>query len=69
MDTEAESVCCHEVDKLNRMREDRDCITSHEAFADVCLNVNSLAVAYYTINEYRPVLLEAPEIHREQSFK
>ncbi|KAH7969254.1 uncharacterized protein LOC119381895 [Rhipicephalus sanguineus] len=64
MDSEQESVCCREVDKVAaHVPEGAKCITSHLGFEPICLNIHALQVAYYTLMEDRPSLVDAPDIH------
>ena len=49
MPTERESLCCREIPEVENRREemvDIPCITHHEGFQPVCLNVHVLLVAY-----------------------
>ncbi|KAH7955400.1 hypothetical protein HPB52_000822 [Rhipicephalus sanguineus] len=63
METENESVCCHEIEKVNSLVPDEAaCITEHPTFQHECLDIHALE--YYTLMEDRPGVNEAPEIHR-----
>jgi len=50
METELESVCCVELEKVMgvwKADEEISCITMHEGFGPICLNPYVLQVAYY----------------------
>ena len=56
MPTAQESVCCCEVEKIIlRLQESGDkvkCITEHQGFEPVCLNVWVLQVAYFQYRQH-----------------
>ncbi|XP_065282067.1 P2X purinoceptor 7-like [Dermacentor albipictus] len=68
METQRESVCCTELDRVDALRGNEACITSHPTFVQACLNVHALEVAYYALMEDRPALVEALEIHRRYRY-
>lgn len=68
MGTEVESVCCRELDRVDRLRGDDDCITAHEMFAVAFLNIRVLQIMYFELLEERPEVVQAPEIHRSDIY-
>ena len=59
MPTNHECVCCCEIDTVyNESENDISCITDHEGFESVCLNVWVLQTAYFN---YRQRYSEAVE--------
>ena len=52
MPTSAECICCREVDRVALKIQESElklpCITDHEGFAAVCLDVWVLQTAYYS---------------------
>ncbi|XP_049272492.1 uncharacterized protein LOC119397913 [Rhipicephalus sanguineus] len=70
METELESLCCKDVERVRALiPEEVGCITAHPTFQQACLNIHTLAVAYYALMNDRPGLLEAPEIHRSSAVE
>ena len=55
MSTGAECVCCQEIDcvleKCESLENPAPCITSHEGFETVCLDVWVLQTAYFVYRE------------------
>lgn len=50
MPSEEECLCCHEVQEVDERRAEQEaicCITQHDGFRPVCLNVHVLRVAYF----------------------
>ncbi|XP_049270368.1 P2X purinoceptor 7 [Rhipicephalus sanguineus] len=69
METETESVCCREIDKVNSLVPDEAaCVTEHPTFRRGCLDIHALEIAYYALMEDRPGVIEAPEIHRRYRY-
>ncbi|XP_075536997.1 P2X purinoceptor 7-like [Dermacentor variabilis] len=69
METNRESVCCREISEVAaRVPEGAKCITDHPTFVHACLNVHALEVAYYTLREDRPSLVNAPDIHTRYRY-
>ncbi|KAH7982286.1 hypothetical protein HPB52_003586 [Rhipicephalus sanguineus] len=65
METETESVCCREIDKVKSLVPDEAaCVTEHPTFRRGCLDIHALEIAYYALMEDRPGVIEALEIHR-----
>lgn len=62
MPTNTECLCCREVDavdsKIQESSSDIECITDHEGFGSVCLDVWVLQTAYFN---YRQQYGEADE--------
>lgn len=57
METSAECICCKEVDQtLSKIEEgessELNCITLHEGFQSVCLDVWVLQAAYHTYRQH-----------------
>ncbi|XP_077548037.1 P2X purinoceptor 7-like [Haemaphysalis longicornis] len=64
MESELESVCCAEISRVAALvPEGSKCITSHPGFEPICLNIHALQVAYYTLRQDRPAIVDAPDIH------
>lgn len=64
MDSELESVCCAEISRVAALvPEGSKCITSHPGFEPICLNIHALQVAYYTLRQDRPSIVDAPDVH------
>ena len=64
MPTVEESICCKEIPKvIEKIAEDPlNCITLHEYFNPVCLNIGVLQTAYYQYRqEYRQHQNKTPE--------
>lgn len=55
MPTAVECVCCNEIQQMTDMLQDIDsdisCITQHEGFEAVCLNVWVLQAAYFNYRQ------------------
>lgn len=68
MDTELESLCCKEMDRVNRLRGGDECITAHEMFRVAFLNLQVLQILYLELLEERPEVVQAPEIHRSDIY-
>ncbi|XP_075542401.1 P2X purinoceptor 7-like [Dermacentor variabilis] len=64
METQLESVCCRDLGRVDALRGNEACITTHPTFVQACLNVHALEVACYAPVEDRP----APEIHRRYRY-
>ena len=56
MPTSAQCICCREVDRVALKIQESElklpCITDHEGFAAVCLNVWVLQTAYYQYRQH-----------------
>ena len=64
MATEAESVCCHEVDKIVQKCKEANvnCLTDHPGFEAVCTIVHVLQTAYHQYRcRYKPVDIKSME--------
>ncbi|XP_062588548.1 uncharacterized protein LOC134250211 [Saccostrea cucullata] len=66
MPTAAESVCCHEVEKIHHLFTDLNsevhCITAHPGFQPACLNTYVLQIAYYQYKQqYREDIEDSSE--------
>lgn len=51
MPTAVECICCREVDEVVNKAEEAQCITQHDGFEAVCLNVWVLQTAYFSYRQ------------------
>lgn len=49
MPSEEESICCHDSNIISNIRGDLECITQHDSFKSVVLNIDTLSTARYYI--------------------
>uniref|UniRef100_A0A224Z0I0 Kolobok-2 xt n=1 Tax=Rhipicephalus zambeziensis TaxID=60191 RepID=A0A224Z0I0_9ACAR len=69
METEVESLCCHEIAKVHALVPGNEqCITAHQTFQRACLDINVLQIAYYALMEDRPGVIADQEIHRRYRY-
>ena len=72
MPTAAECICCCEVEKIvDKLERDLEiaCITDHEGFGAVCLNVWVLQAAYFTYRQrYGTHNVQRQPLHEEDTL-